>query len=79
MFLEPLLSNVGGYTVQSSKLLLDLASTVILRSEFHGTHNHILLSDGSGSLQITASAVHIPKLRIYRQTYRLSFDTTRTV
>jgi hypothetical protein len=31
-------------------LLLALASTVTLGSESHGTHDHILLSDGSGSL-----------------------------
>jgi hypothetical protein len=35
----------------SGKLLLALASTVILGSKFHGTHDQILLSDGSGSLQ----------------------------
>jgi hypothetical protein len=34
-----------------SKLLLALASTVILGSDSHGTHDHILLPDGSGSLQ----------------------------
>jgi hypothetical protein len=33
------------------KLLLVLASAVILGSESHGTHDHILISDGSGSLQ----------------------------
>jgi hypothetical protein len=37
----------------SSKLLLALASTAILGSESHGTHDHILLSDGSGRLQVT--------------------------
>jgi hypothetical protein len=38
------------------ELLQALASTVILGSELHGTHDHILLSDVSGSLQtITAS------------------------
>jgi hypothetical protein len=35
----------------SGKLLLALASTVILGSESRGPHDHILLSDGSGSLQ----------------------------
>jgi hypothetical protein len=35
------------------KLLLALTSTVILGSELRGTHYHILLSDGSGSLQTT--------------------------
>jgi hypothetical protein len=51
------LATIGGYTVQSSKLLMGLASTVILSSESHKTHDHILLSDGSGSLQTTASAL----------------------
>jgi hypothetical protein len=37
--------------VQSSKLLLALASTVILGSESHGSHDHILLCDDSGCLQ----------------------------
>jgi hypothetical protein len=35
----------------TAKLLLVLASTVILGSESHEIHDHILLSDGSGSLQ----------------------------
>jgi hypothetical protein len=35
----------------TAKLLLGLANAMILGSEFHGTHDHILLSDGSGSLQ----------------------------
>jgi hypothetical protein len=30
---------------QTAKLLLTFASTVILGAEFHGTHDHILLSD----------------------------------
>jgi hypothetical protein len=33
-----------------AKLLLALASTVVVVSEPHGTHDHILLSDGSRSL-----------------------------
>jgi hypothetical protein len=37
------------------KLLLALASTVILGSKSHGFHDHILLSDGFGSLQTTAT------------------------
>jgi hypothetical protein len=36
------------------KWLLALASIVILGSESHGTNDHILLSDGSGSLQTLA-------------------------
>jgi hypothetical protein len=38
-------------TLLTGKLLLVLASTVILGSESHGTQDYILLSDGSGSLQ----------------------------
>jgi hypothetical protein len=37
----------------TAELLLALASTVILGSKSHGTHDHILLSDSSGSLQAT--------------------------
>jgi hypothetical protein len=33
-----------------TKLLLGLASTVIFGFESRGTHDHILLSDGSGNL-----------------------------
>jgi hypothetical protein len=33
------------------KLLMVLASTMILGSEFHGTHDHTLLSHGSRSIQ----------------------------
>lgn len=36
----------------TAKLLLTLASTVNLRSESHGYHAHILLSDSSGCLQV---------------------------
>jgi hypothetical protein len=43
----------------NAKLLLALARTGILGSEFHGTHDHTLLSVGSGSLQTT----HIPVSR----------------
>jgi hypothetical protein len=39
------------------KVLLVLASTVILRAESHGTHEHVLLSDGSGSLQSALNTV----------------------
>jgi hypothetical protein len=38
---------IGGYIAQSTKLLLALASTAILGSESHRSHDHILLSDGS--------------------------------
>jgi hypothetical protein len=37
----------------TAKLLLALSNKVVLGSESHGTHDHILLSDGSGSLQTT--------------------------
>jgi hypothetical protein len=36
-----------------AKLLLVLASTVVLVYEFHKSHDHILLSDGSGSVHTT--------------------------
>jgi hypothetical protein len=45
---------------QSSKLLLAIASTGIHGSESHGTHDHILLSDGSGSLQTTPGTRALP-------------------
>jgi hypothetical protein len=37
----------------TAKLLLVLASTTILGSESHGTHDYISLSDGAGTLQTT--------------------------
>jgi hypothetical protein len=37
----------------TAKFMLALASIVILDSEFHGTHDHILLFDGSGNPQTT--------------------------
>jgi hypothetical protein len=43
------------YPCLPANFLLVLASTVILGSESHGTHDHILLSDGSGSLLNTLS------------------------
>jgi hypothetical protein len=46
---------------QSADFLLVLASTVILGSDFPGTYDHILVSDGSGSVQLNlgAKALHI--------------------
>jgi hypothetical protein len=41
--------------VHARKLPLVLANKVILGSEFHGTHDHTLLSDGSAILQTTDS------------------------
>jgi hypothetical protein len=43
----------------TAKLLLALASTVILGSESHRTHGHILLSDGSGSLQTLSNLLQL--------------------
>jgi hypothetical protein len=42
----------------TAKLLVAHASTVILGSEPHGTHDHTLLSDGCGSLQTLASLIY---------------------
>jgi hypothetical protein len=53
------------------KLLLALTSTVILGFEFHGSHDHILMSDGSGSLQISRVRVTLRPAG-YRQSVRLS-------
>jgi hypothetical protein len=39
----------------TAKLLLALARTVILGSESHGTHDHILLTDGSRILEVVIS------------------------
>jgi hypothetical protein len=42
-----------------AKLLLVLASTIILDSESHETHDHTLLPDGSVSLQNSTQCVQI--------------------
>jgi hypothetical protein len=45
-----------------------LASTMILVSESHGTHDHILLSNGSGSPQTTEVKIEekfILRLAVY--------------
>lgn len=39
----------------TAKLLLPLASTMIPAIESHGTHDHILLSGGSGILQLLSN------------------------
>jgi hypothetical protein len=44
------LSQLSDHRGLTAKLLLALASTVILDFELYGTLDHILLSDGSGSL-----------------------------
>jgi hypothetical protein len=46
---------------QAAKLLLAFASTVILGSESHGSHDLILLSGGSGSLQATLALTVLAK------------------
>jgi hypothetical protein len=71
------LALTGKCIIQFSKLLMALASTVILRSESHGTLDNILFSDDSGTLRPNG-LVHKQKLGIYRPTYRL-FYTTRIV
>jgi hypothetical protein len=53
-----------------AKLLLALSSTVILDSESHGTHGHILLSDGSGSLQTLFSRYDVPWKIFYTESAR---------
>jgi hypothetical protein len=62
VFTEPLPRDDRGTHSPVEKITAGLPCTVILGSESHGTHDHILLSDGSGSLQATASAVDILKL-----------------
>jgi hypothetical protein len=47
-FYHPTLYSLG----RSNKLLMALVSTVILGSEFRGTHDHILLSHESGIVQL---------------------------
>jgi hypothetical protein len=47
---------------RSAKLLLVLASTVIFDTESHGTHGHILVSDGAGSLQRCPHALSLTRL-----------------
>jgi hypothetical protein len=48
--------------------LLALASTVILGSETHGTHAHILPSDCSGSLQTHPVTIMTELFRLYTRT-----------
>jgi hypothetical protein len=52
----------------TAKLLLALASTVILDSQSHGTHDHILLSDGSGSLHHSPDSSNV-RLVVNYETY----------
>jgi hypothetical protein len=43
----------------TAKLMLALGSTLILGSESHGTHDHILLPDGSRSVQATLTLYNV--------------------
>jgi hypothetical protein len=45
--------------IVTAKLLLALASTAILGSEFQGFRDHILLSDGCGSPQTTYHSTNL--------------------
>jgi hypothetical protein len=56
---------VACFPVQSSKFLLALASTVILGPEFYGSHDRILLSDGSGSLQAALQNLESTEVPFY--------------
>jgi hypothetical protein len=44
---------------QAGKFLLALTSKMILGSESHRTYNHILLSDGTGTRQISLVTVKV--------------------
>jgi hypothetical protein len=55
--------------VESSKLLLVLASTVILNSEFHGTHDHILLLTAPGAYRPTLQAYVGLYLKLFRSRF----------
>jgi hypothetical protein len=59
---------------QNPKLLLAFASIVILGSEFHGTHDNILLCHDSRSLQ---TSVPIRQLQIMQIIYKYSVRTSQ--
>jgi hypothetical protein len=60
----------------TAKLLLALASSFILGSEFHETH-HILLFDGSGSLQLNCQlGWHPCYITLAWTTYKISLLRT---
>jgi hypothetical protein len=63
--------------VRSSTFLLDLASTVILGSEYHGTHGHILLSNGSESLMYTVTTLWTPMPKSLDLRWNLSSSPAR--
>jgi hypothetical protein len=48
----------------SARFLLALAITMILGSESHGTYDHILLSDSSGSLQTLCAGLLLYSFRM---------------
>jgi hypothetical protein len=56
----------------TAKLLLALASTAVLRCLPHGTHDHILFSDGSGNPQTS----HTNSVRTSRETHYVSATKT---
>jgi hypothetical protein len=68
----------------TAKLLRVLASTVILGSESHGTHDYILLPDGSGSPSDSETVLRccgkafMATMGEYTETHRLSFDKACT-
>jgi hypothetical protein len=53
----PLDRKLGGQQSLAGKLLLALASTVILDSESHESHGLVLLSDDCGRLQKSPEAI----------------------
>jgi hypothetical protein len=67
-------SGIADWT--TAKLLLALASTVILGSESHGTHDHVLLCHESGSLQTTVPVRQLQIMQIiYKNSVRTSQET----
>jgi hypothetical protein len=58
----------------SAKFLLVLASVVVLGSESHGTHDHILLSDGSARFETTPTTRCIFVCGIYMLKYSKDLD-----
>jgi hypothetical protein len=59
----------------TAEFQLALISAVILGSESHGTHNHILFSDGCGSLQnLTANWDHDTLIWLVASLYKLGTE-----
>jgi hypothetical protein len=71
VFTQPLPSDDRGTHSPAQQITAGLVYTVILGSESHGTHDHILLSDGSWCFQDTVSAVNVLKLGVHRDPYTL--------